>query len=46
VIERLRDFKIISLRYTVKDFEAVKEGKKEGESWETYILRLTVKGGK
>lgn len=40
----MRDFKIISLRYTIKDYEAVKEGKKDGESWEDYIFRKTVKG--
>ena len=46
VNERMRDFKKINLTYTVKQFEAVKEGKEEGESWETYILRKTVKEAK
>ena len=42
----MKGIKTLYLKFTDQDYESVKNGKREGETWEEYILRIANKEAK
>ena len=42
----MKGIKTLNLKFTDLNFEAVQKGKKDGEAWEDYIMRIAKAGAK